>query len=197
MAKAPLQDAQHTEHAEGGAWAGDPQAAQAALDAWDELAPLLTLSKAQKQLTRATKAAILTVLTDPNASPREAAEAQGITLKAYNRAMSKPHVQALVKQIKKALRECWADKAAATFAGVMLKDRSALNRMRAAEWLAGIEGIAPTKRQEIQHTNAPQPVGIIIMDPRQLESGQNGTDQGLIDVTPDCASGVDCKKIEK
>lgn len=135
-------------------------------DLLDELEPHLQADRATKMADRRSKRAILALILGVAASPQEAGAQQGLHPRSLGNLLRKPTGKRLRRQLHMALREGWAEKAEATMAQIMLHGEKASDRMRAAEWIAGIAGIAPVKRSEIKSIAAPQAVGIIIVDPR-------------------------------
>lgn len=128
--------------------------------------PRLTLNRGQKRTDRRTKRAILRLIMLPGTSLADAAQAEALNPGSLSNALAKPNGKNLRRQLHKAVREGWAEQAEATIADIMRNAESATDRMRAAEWIAGISGIAPVKRQKIKRSQSLEALGIVIIDPR-------------------------------
>lgn len=86
----------------------------------------------------------------------KAAKAVGLQDNSLYRAMRKPEVKALIMSLERDFRTSEGRRSVAKIATLRDKADSEHVQFKSAEWLAGLEGIAPVSRTEHSHIHAHQ-----------------------------------------
>ncbi|MDA7426216.1 hypothetical protein [Thalassococcus lentus] len=116
-------------------------------------------------MSGATIAALCLMATGEARFAREAAKAAGVTEENFSRSRRSKHGKTLAKTLVRLFRENAGQRAIHNIVDLANQRKNLSVAMRANEWLAAINGVAPTAKTEVTHLSEASGAGMVIVHP--------------------------------